>query len=605
MSPRFRSFRARPRALPVLAALAALGAAALALEADVPAAASEGGAGLAVQAGIPATPPPSPTPAADTLVGYPVESDVVVRNCARCHTVDSAGRMSRISYLRKTPEGWERSVRRMVSLNGVRLDPAAAREIVRYLADRHGIAPEELRPARWEVERRSDDFDYDGPDDVEETCIPCHSIGRVLTERRTGDEWRLLMATHRGYYPLVDFQAFYDRSPDREGPHPVEKAVAHFTEVFPLETAAWSAWSANVRPPRLEGAWALRGHDRARGPFYDSLDVRPVPGAEGEFTTEARYVFPEDGGSVTRDGRAVVYTGYQWRGRSTAGSDPGNELREVMMIERGWSEMSGRWFTGANDELGVDVTLLRAGAAPVVSGVHPPALEAGSRDAEVRIFGHGLSGVDVDFGPGVRVSRIEESTPGLLVVRVDVAADAAKGARDLVLQGALRESALVVHDGVDRIEILPRAGMARVGGEAFPKQYERFEAVGFDDGPDGEPETDDDLPLGRVPVEWSLDEYPVTYDDDDILFVGEIDQTGLFTPAVDGPNPERSGERNNIGDVWVLATHTPESAPDRTLSARAHLLVTVPLYMRWDPWPPPAQTPRSATNRSPNPGDPR
>jgi len=64
--------------------------------------------------------------------------------------------------------------------------------------------------------------------------------------------------------------------------------------------------------------------------------------------------------------------------------------------------------------------------------------------------------------------------------------------------------------------------------------------------------------------------------------VGEIDGArGLFTPASDGPNPKRSGNRNNVGDVWVVATHTPApgAAPMR---ARAHLVVTVPLYMRWD-----------------------
>ncbi|MEO6222284.1 MAG: quinohemoprotein amine dehydrogenase subunit alpha, partial [Vicinamibacterales bacterium] len=57
--------------------------------------------------------------------------------------------------------------------------------------------------------------------------------------------------------------------------------------------------------------------------------------------------------------------------------------------------------------------------------------------------------------------------------------------------------------------------------------------------------------------------------------------SGLFTPALDGPNPARSGNRNNIGDVWVVATHKLEGdgAPMR---ARSHLLVTVPLYLRWD-----------------------
>jgi quinohemoprotein amine dehydrogenase len=88
-----------------------------------------------------------------------------------------------------------------------------------------------------------------------------------------------------------------------------------------------------------------------------------------------------------------------------------------------------------------------------------------------------------------------------------------------------------------------------------------------------------------VPAAWTIDEYPVTYDDDDARFVGTIDETGLFTPAADGPNPQRSGNRNNVGDVWVVATHTPEGAGAKPIRARAHLVVSVPLYMRWDAWP--------------------
>jgi quinohemoprotein amine dehydrogenase len=89
-----------------------------------------------------------------------------------------------------------------------------------------------------------------------------------------------------------------------------------------------------------------------------------------------------------------------------------------------------------------------------------------------------------------------------------------------------------------------------------------------------------------VDVAWSLEEYGVTYDDDDLKYVGKIDQRGLFTPNLDGPNPQRSGNRNNIGDVWVVATYQPDENGNgtRPLKARAHLVVTVPLYMRWEPW---------------------
>ena len=65
-------------------------------------------------------------------------------------------------------------------------------------------------------------------------------------------------------------------------------------------------------------------------------------------------------------GQALVYTGYQWRGRSNPGAD--SELREVMLVERDQSEMSGHWFTGAYDEIGPDVRLQRVGSAALLTG---------------------------------------------------------------------------------------------------------------------------------------------------------------------------------------------------------------------------------------------
>ncbi|MBK6305370.1 MAG: hypothetical protein IPF47_06490 [Gemmatimonadetes bacterium] len=95
-------------------------------------------------------------------------------------------------------------------------------------------------------------------------------------------------------------------------------------------------------------------------------------------------------------------------------------------------------------------------------------------------------------------------------------------------------------------------------------------------------DTADDISVGTVPVTWSLEEYGVTFKDDDVRWVGSLDQRGVFTPAVDGPNPDRAGSRNNIGDVYVVATYQlPGGA--RPIKARSLLIVTVPLYMRWEP----------------------
>ncbi len=168
---------------------------------------------------------------------------------------------------------------------------------------------------------------------------------------------------------------------------------------------------------------------------------------------------------------------------------------------------------------------------------------------------------------------------------VTVAADAPPGARDLVVSGVVSRAAVASTDQVDFIKVKPDWAMARVGGVVFPKMLAQFEAIAYSNGPDGKPDTDDDIELGLVDATWTLEEYTATYDDDDVKFVGEIDgRSGTFTPTLDGPNPARSGNRNNVGDVWVVAiVPAPQGAASQTpMRARAHLLVTVPLYMRWD-----------------------
>ena len=529
--------------------------------------------------------------------GSPIENDLIIANCSSCHTRDDSGRMTRLSYLRKTPEGWQTSIRRMVALQDVDIDPASAREMVRYLSNEHGIAPEELRPGLFEVERRLIDFDYEADDDTETTCIQCHSMGRVITQRRTSEEWGLLIAMHRGYYPVSDFQAFRYMGPAPGSPgapsdtrHPMDKAIEHLSEAFPLETPEWSDWSATMQPAQVAGTWAVSAIQPGYGRVFGQLTIEPVAGTNDEFATSATLTYARSGEVVSRRGTSIVYTGYQWRGSSVRsnGQEP---LREVLFVERDWQQISGRWFTGDYDELGFDAHLYRIGNDPMILGMEPRGLRAGAEGQEVRIFGANLpQGVltpeAVDLGPGVTVQRVVRSEGDLATLIVDVDDDASVGPRDISVSGARRPESGFVYDQIHSIRVNPEWGMARVGGERMPKGFTQFEARAYHRGPDGRTGTGDDVDLGIVDATWSLEEYSATFDDDDIEFVGRIDaRNGLFTPAPDGPNPERSGDRNNIGDVWVVASFTPPGEQtDGPLRARAHLVVTVPLYMRWDPW---------------------
>jgi quinohemoprotein amine dehydrogenase len=161
-----------------------------------------------------------------------------------------------------------------------------------------------------------------------------------------------------------------------------------------------------------------------------------------------------------------------------------------------------------------------------------------------------------------------------------VAGDAQVGPRDVVMAGGIKPGALVVYEVVDSIRVSPDWNMARVGGVNYPKMVAAFDAWGYMNGPDKRPNTPDDIKIDLLDVTWSMEEYTATLDDDDIKFVGQLDpRSGAFTPALEGPNELRSGQRNNIGDVWVVATYTGGKSP---LKGRAHLLVAPPVYMRFD-----------------------
>jgi quinohemoprotein amine dehydrogenase len=547
------------------------------------------------QAQPPAAVPPKAEPArsekaADAASGIPVRSDLVRGTCGSCHASDAQQRMSRISYRRATPEEWELTIKRMIGLNGLVLDPAKGREIVKYLADEHGLAPEEAAPAAFEAERRLDDYKFTGEKDIEETCNKCHSVGRIMSERRTKDEWGLLIAMHRGYYPLIDSMGLRRMGPrpteaNADLRQPMDKAVDLLAKSFPLTTAEWAAWSATKRTPRLAGRWALSATELGKGRIYG--DVTIVAGADDSFTTTTRYTYARTGQTVTRTGKSVVYTGFQWRGRSTGAAPGDGALREVLFVDRNWRDMKGRWFTGAYDEIGMDVTLRRVDAGTIVLGTGATALETGA-SRELKIYGANLpaslAAADVDLGPGLTVSRVADVKPDVMTLQVAVAADAKFGPRDIFLAGASLPSAFIVYDRIDIVKVKPQAGLARVGGVQIPKQFQQFEAVAYHRGADNKPGTADDVELGLVDASWSLEEYAATLNDDDTAFVGAIDaKTGFFTPNVDGPNPKRAGSRNNIGDVWVVATVPVKGADGqvRPTKARAHLLVSVPLYLNW------------------------
>src|SRR5262245_18154672 len=149
-------------------------------------------------------------------VGVPVTDNATKTACSGCHKVDDNGRMTRISYIRTTPEGWQTIIKRMVRNHGLQLDPTQARAIVKYLSNNHGLTPSEARVGFYEVERRV--VVERVPNEIDQTCRRCHSVGRIRSQRRTREDWQLLANMHVAVLPLSEGQGNFVNNPNPPNP---------------------------------------------------------------------------------------------------------------------------------------------------------------------------------------------------------------------------------------------------------------------------------------------------------------------------------------------------------------------------------------------------
>jgi quinohemoprotein amine dehydrogenase len=216
--------------------------------------------------------PPQQAVGRNVEEGIPVSDPLVISKCSGCHQKDEKGNLSRISWERTTPEGWQGVIRRMVRLNGLTLTPEEGRAIVKSLSSSHGLAPEEAKPVMYMAEHRLVDETYPTPT-IRSTCASCHPLGRPMSWRRSREEWQLLVNMHIAFFPNAEGFAF--RRPNRGADptaaasqpqqQPADEAVDHFARNFGLRTPQWAAWSARMRPPRLAGKWLLTAHRAGHG----------------------------------------------------------------------------------------------------------------------------------------------------------------------------------------------------------------------------------------------------------------------------------------------------------------------------------------------------
>ena len=507
---------------------------------------------------------------------------ILDNRCSGCHVPhESDGKFDAIESQRKTPEGWGMTISRMVLTHNVELQPGEARTLVKYLSDQYGLAPAEVAPFQPILVRDHTVTTQQVPEALQGGCIQCHSYARIALQRRTAEQWDRLIDAKLALMPNVEnetvsagmIQTFWFD-------YAKQQAVPHLVQTLPFATDAWTTWQSRPRGD-YAGEWKVVGHDVGRGGDY--VGRLTLTAAEGDqYTGTFSYEF-SNGFTLSGKTTGIVYAGFQWRGIAQVGEgEAEKKQKEIFFASEDGTQIQGRRLVTDYGDLAMRETWYRGlGPARLLKSI-PAALKAGTSQT-VKLFGinlpQGLAAESISLGAGVSIQSVSQQGNDAIVAEVVVDAEAEPGSRVVAIPGVSSKLSLAVYKTIDYIRLSPEHGFARPGGGRAPKIFQQFEVSGYANGVDGKKGTADDVNLGRItPVKWNVEEYVKRMNDDDIQFVGTLDDAGLFTPALDGPNPQRHMSEGNVGDVWVEAWYQPEGAK-RAMGARAHLLVMPPRFL--------------------------
>ncbi|UYG05843.1 quinohemoprotein amine dehydrogenase subunit alpha [Halomonas sp. LR3S48] len=489
-------------------------------------------------------------------------SEAIDRYCTACHqSQDGPENWSRISQQRKTPEGWDMTLARMQIMHGLELPAEARRDIVKYLADTQGLAPEESASQRELIERRLNRIEsFDHPS-YQEMCARCHTGGRAQLQQRPLEEWEHLVHFHVGQFQTIEYQAM---ARDRDWLDIALHEIAPWlAETQGLESEAWDTWQA-AEAVSPEGDWQLWGHWPGEGEFYADVTITAAAG-EDAYSMRLDGAFT-NGRPLTGEGQAIVYTGYEWRASLSLND---HEFKQVLDLSG--ERPSGRIFDDRDEAVGMMVEMVpRDGNEPGLVASLPASLKAGERSRLV-LLGQGLDEGEINLGADVTVREVVERSNHRLVLNVEASADLTPGWLPLRVGGQTHEQLLAGYRQVDRLEVSPPLGVARIGNDKTPPVSGVFSAMGYLG------EGAESIPLGQVPVRWSVAPWDeIAERDEDAKFAGVMDAaTGIFSPAGAGPNPLRQYNANSVGNLRVTASVLGQEA----IQDEAQLIVTV---QRWN-----------------------
>lgn len=505
-----------------------------------------------------------------SLGGFASANDALLQShCMGCHVPEQMNpmKLSRISHQRKTPEGWLMTVARMQVVHGLKITHENRRALVKYLADTQGLAPQEASPYRYVLERRLNHVEEKQPE-LAEMCARCHSQARIGLQRREENEWQHLVHFHLGQWPSIEYSAM-GRDRDWLG-IALKEVVPFLGKNYGLQSESWAQWQQK-KPKSVEGRWRLVGNMPGRGDFQGEMVLTST---SKDFYSVALNGSFGNGDPLKGVGKAIIYSGYEWRADVTLGEE---RFQQVLALNPEGDELSGRMFLKRQETLGVNLQAVRDSETQLMA-ISPSYIRAGE-DRVISLRGSNLTG-DISFGKGIELLSVVSRSSD--EIKVGVRAADFKQATSIPVAVGEQEltDGFTVYNRVGRLEVSPGFAVARVGegGGSAGKVKAAFQAKAYAPGADGLSGTVDDILIGVMPASWSLAPFDAkAVEDKDLAFAGHIDgESGVFTPSEAGPNPERKYGTNNAGHLNVVAT---VEEGGQSLQAKAELLVTV---QRWN-----------------------
>jgi len=508
-----------------------------------------------------------------------VDFGVIRQKCSACHKLDQQGRVEVIEETRMTPEEWKTVVDRMIRINGGPIANADFNPVIKELSQHLILTPEEMAEVAYINSDENSQYRETPKNETEErifkACVRCHTYGKIRSHRKTREQWVENMNMHLGYYPTVVSQMR-----EMDWPKEAMALVDVLAEALPMDTPQWRTWMEQRKDQDISGQWMVAGYQPGLGYYEGAYTFKANPDmGEDEYLIEkeVRYL---NGIHLKLAGEATLYGEYHLR-YALAPTPLTGRIEGVFDLDAARMGFQGKWWTVVQDTNAFgNEAFYKVGGTSRVFALFPQSLKKNDGRRDLTLVGVnlpvGLKSVDLQFAdPNVKIMKIKHVNDHKLTLKLIVGANATNGPSDLSIKGVSGDVSL---DKIDGIKTFPALGRARVScGAAYPPQGVQFVARAVNYGPDGKPDTADDLMLEPVAVYWWLEEEKTRDNDDDLKYLQTSVINGLYTPVTTyGPIESRFQRREGIGLIGIGAAF---SDGGRELKARSLLGVTVPDFI--------------------------